>query len=152
MHKYVIQSFLLAVFSSTLVLSGSFMRTDKISACVLGLFSDVKIKIMPAWPSQSRPTGDNQPGIRPGLQRRAGEPEAESAEVAVGDRGPLGLWAWLCPGGQTGAALQTTLQWTIMVLLLLVIDMMPTWTHPSYEINEIQYQYFCMSAALRQNN
>lgn len=62
---------------------------------------------------QDRPTGNKEPGVRPVLQRRAGEPEAGSAEVAVEDWRPLGLWTRLCPGGQTGAALQTTLQWTM---------------------------------------
>lgn len=66
--------------------------------------------------TQDRPTGDEEPGIRPLLQHGAGEPEAKSAEVAVGDRRPLGLWTRLCPGGQTGATLQTTLQWTLMDL------------------------------------
>lgn len=63
---------------------------------------------------QDRPAGNEEPGVRPVLQRCAGEPEAESAEVAVGDGGPLGLRTRLRPGGQTGAALQTTLQWTLM--------------------------------------
>lgn len=57
-----------------------------------GLFSDVEIRTNLS-PTQGRPTGDDKPGIRPILQHCAREPEAESAEVAVGDRGPLGLWA-----------------------------------------------------------
>lgn len=59
--------------------------------------------------TQDRPAGVGKPGGGPVLQHRAGEAEAESAEVAVADRGPLGLWARLRPGGQTTATLQTPL-------------------------------------------
>lgn len=43
--------------------------------------------------TQGRPAGDEEPGVGPVLRRRAGEPEAEPAEVAVGDGRPLGVWA-----------------------------------------------------------
>lgn len=59
--------------------------------------------------TQNRPTGNQKPGIRTGPQLCPGEPEAASAEVAVGHWRPLGLWTRLCPGGQTGATLQTPL-------------------------------------------
>lgn len=60
--------------------------------------------------TQDRPSGGQEPGVRPVLQRRAGQPQAASAEMAVGDRRPLGLRAGLRPGGEAGASLQTPLQ------------------------------------------
>lgn len=93
-------------------------------------------------PTQDRPTGSKEPGVRPILQHRAGNTETDSAEVAVGDRGPLGLWTRLCPGGQTGATLQTPLQWTLT-------DFIGTFTH-LYCHDDIVYLhiYFFMSLLL----
>lgn len=58
---------------------------------------------------QIRPAGNDELGVGPVLRCRSGEPEAEPAEVAVGDGRPLGVWTRLCPGGQAGATLQASL-------------------------------------------
>lgn len=84
---------------------------------------------------QDRPAWNKKPGVRPVLQRRAGEPEAASAEVAVGDGRPLGLRTRLRPGGQTWASLQTPLQWTLM-------DRNGAFAHPDWhDFYRVKYIY-----------
>lgn len=79
----------------------------------VGYFSSLTVLTMLTAPTQGWPAGDEEPGVGPVLRRLAGEPEAEPAEVAVGDGRPLGVRAWLRPGGQAGTTVQASLQRTL---------------------------------------